>query len=692
MSSAPIISPHLFYEIPAALIAAAVAWFVYRRFSSQKRLLAESQLHLDLVLHNIDEGVLVIGPDRTILLNSQAAARTLRSTSPSYDSIDQQFECFTPVGDPIQPDRWPSARALRGDFVHKQLVCFRRKDGSDMGTREISTAPVPGRPGQFILVYHDDADLRRIDEARTRLAAIVESSDDAIIGKDPSGIITSWNHGAEKIFGYTASEMIGQSIKRLLPPNRAEEEDEILERILADETVDHFNTTRLTKDGRTIQVSLTISPIKDAAGKIIGASKIARDITETTSLARQLHHSQKMEAIGQLTGGIAHDFNNLLGIIIGNLDLLEQELPSHITTREEADLKRTSTLKRTQTALKAAARGAELTQRLLAFSSKEQLKPVAMPLQLSIHNMMEMASRALGPEIVISTNLDEKMPPVFVDPASLESALLNLMVNARDAMPKGGSLRIATRPAFLDETHPQVLTGRIQPGPYALVSVSDNGHGMSKQTLERVFEPFFTTKPRGKGTGLGLAMVYGFAQQSKGTALVYSEPGYGTTVSLYLPFAEHVPTPLADGPVQHQSSSAGGTILLVDDEEHLLDIASAYLDRIGYQSLLAKDAADALRLLAHHDNIDLMVTDIIMPGEMNGIELGQRVLQLRPAIKIVFTSGYPADALTQKNFTLGDSVLLHKPYRLADLGAAIHRSMEEKNAEQDADTEQPAAP
>jgi len=247
-------------------------------------------------------------------------------------------------------------------------------------------------------------------------------------------------------------------------------------------------------------------------------------------------------------------------------------------------------------------------------------------------------------------------------------------------MPAGGSLKISTRSILVDPTHPYVTNGRLSAGSYALVSVSDNGHGMSKRTLERVFEPFFTTKERGRGTGLGLAMVYGFARQSRGHVLIYSEPSHGTTVSLYLPFADATATAFLEAPPLQKPRPTGGKILLVDDELELLDIGSAYLNKLGYQTLIARDSTHALHLIAEIPGIDVMVTDIIMPGKYNGVELAHRVHQLRPSIKIVYTSGFPADALAEKNFAVEGHTLLNKPYRLSELGSAINNAMSKEPA------------
>jgi PAS domain S-box-containing protein len=489
-------------------------------------------------------------------------------------------------------------------------------------------------------------------------------SEDAIIGKSDTGVVTSWNQGAEKLFGYAATEMIGRSIKHLLPGDRQHEEEEILSQIRQGKSVDHFETVRVRKNGGLVHVSLTISPIRDAKGKIIGASKIVRNITGRKQMERQLQQSQKMEAIGQLTGGIAHDFNNLLGVIVGNLDLLERL----IAGSEVA-------LKRVQTAQKAAARGADLTRRLLAFCSSVELKPAPTELHQSVRNMIEMA-RALGPDIKIATHLDESMPLVLVDAGGLENALLNLAVNSRDAMPAGGTITITTKLSTFEESYPPVRTGEVTAGCYACISVSDTGCGMSKETLSRVFEPFFTTKPHGRGTGLGLAMVYGFVKQSGGTVSIYSEPGLGTTLTFYLPLAENISQSLPAIVPEVLPAKRSGKVLVVDDELDLLEIATIYLDEMGYTTYRAQDGVSALEVLEQQGDIDLIVTDIVMPGGMNGVELAQRARQLLPKVKLIYCSGFPADAMTERKLPVLDGRLLNKPYQRAAFGAMVSAAME----------------
>jgi PAS domain S-box-containing protein len=508
------------------------------------------------------------------------------------------------------------------------------------------------------------AERRRLHDVNYKLAAIVASSDDAIIGKDTQGIVTAWNRGAEKIFGYTAQEMIGQSIRRLIPPGRQQEEDEILARILDGGAVEHLDTVRIAKDGRNVHVSLTVSPIKDANGNIVGASKIARDITETRSLQRQLQQSQKMEAMGQLTGGIAHDFNNLLAIVLGALELQQPAIAGN----PEA-------LQRWQAAYKAASRGAELTKRLLAFSSQGQLHIVPTSLEHSVRNTMDLAARVLGPEIRTKLTVDRDMPPVLVDPASFESALLNLIVNARDAMPKGGDLTVNARVCELENSTAATLNGTLVSGAYACISITDSGTGMSPETVDRVFEPFFTTKERGRGTGLGLSMVYGFVKQSNGGIRIYSEVGYGTTITFYLPLAgQPVAVPPAK-PAENPAIVRSGVVLIVDDEAELVEIAVTYLAARGYTVLTAHDAKEALRVVEQHGKVDAMVTDIVMGGGMDGMELAQAVRALSPRTRVVYSSGFPADALSERSLPLAGSLVLQKPYRLAELAASVDQAL-----------------
>jgi len=486
------------------------------------------------------------------------------------------------------------------------------------------------------------------------------------------GEIVLLNARAEKQFGYRRDELLGQKVKSIIPEGFAErliaDSLRTSAEALAQQIGMGIELHGRRKDGTVFPIEIMLSPLESAEGILVTAA--IRDISERKQLARQLHQSQKMEAVGQLTGGIAHDFNNFLGVITGNLDLLER-----LVAGNEA------AVKRIQTAQKAAARGADITRRLLMFSSTEELKPSVVILGESIENMIELAGHALGADIKITTHVDAFVPPLFVDPAGLESALLNLVVNARDAMPKGGSIIISSLVQNVDDSHPAVQAGDLKAGRYVCVAVTDTGQGMSKETLERAFEPFFTTKPRNKGTGLGLAMVYGFVKQSGGTVRVYSELGQGTTVSLYLPLPAALQNPVSAETPKAFTARAGSTALVVDDEGDLVEVAMAYLTEMGFTALQAKDGASALEIIAQHREIDLMVTDIVMPGGMNGAELVQWARALRPDLRFVYSSGFPAEALAERSMTLVDGPLLHKPYQRAEFVAVIRHVMEAVHAE-----------
>ncbi len=402
------------------------------------------------------------------------------------------------------------------------------------------------------------------------------------------------------------------------------------------------------------------SPVTDKSGKQYGRIWTFRDITGRLRLEEQFRQAQKMEAVGQLTGGIAHDFNNLLGVIIGNLDLLERQIKDN-----------EAAVKRVRTARNASLRGADLTRRLLGFARQQDLKPDALDLNTVIETVLALAAPSLGPTIQVITQLAPSIPKVFADASGLENALLNLFVNARDAMAKGGKLTVSSELRTIDDSEFLGKANELTPGCYALVTVSDTGDGMTKETAQKVFEPFFTTKP--SGTGLGLAMVYGFFKQSGGTVRIYSEPGSGTTMSFYLPLAEKTLTPASSVPVTETISpgARSGTILIVDDEADLREIASICLSEYGYTVLTAADGESAGRILKEHNEINLLLTDIVMPGSENGVELALRAIKINPRIRIIYCSGFQADALAEINISLAEGPLLRKPYRRAELLAVV---------------------
>jgi PAS domain S-box-containing protein len=545
----------------------------------------------------------------------------------------------------------------------------------------------------------DISERKSTENARAHLAAIVESSDDAIISKDLNSIVTSWNPAAEKIFGYRADEIIGCPIHLLFPPDRLQEEDLILERIRRGEGVDHFETVRRRKDGRDLDVSLTISPVRDAAGCVIGASKIARDITDKkrsektlqdlndnlerrvaertqelaavnerlmTEVAERerteaaLLQAQKMEAVGQLASGLAHDFNNLLAAILGNLELMEMRLKDE------------RVLKLLQAAVRSARRGAALNEQLLAFSRKQHLAPRPVAIDELVKGIDDLLRRTLGGKVDVAISIGPDVWPALVDPHQLELVLLNLAINARDAMPLGGRLVIETRNIAARDVAKSV---DLVPGDYVLVSVADTGIGMSEEVLARACEPFFTTKEPGKGSGLGLAQVYGVARQSGGAMRLRSAVGTGTTVELYLPRSFEAVAPVEEAVDQSSPAVLGNNtrVLVVDDHEDVREVIVAYLETLGYEVVQASSGRTALDFLRGDGSaVDLLIADYAMP-EMSGLELVRAVRAKSPTLPVVIVTGYAETGdFDDRRF---DAVLLKKPFRMNELGAIVETAL-----------------
>jgi len=645
---------------------------ICRDLSEQK----ESEARYRGLMEAAPDGMVVVNQDgEIVLLNAQAEKQFGYRRD---ELLGQKVTNIIPEGFAerlIADGTRTAAEALAQQIGTGIELNGLRKDDSEFPI-EIMLSPLESAEGILVTAAIRDITVRKdaekhLAQMEARYRGLLEAAPDGMVVVNQGGEIVLLNAQAEKQFGYRRDELLGQKVTNIIPEGFAERLIADALRTTAEALAQQIGTGielhGRRKDGTAFPIEIMLSPLESAEGILVTAA--IRDISERKQLARQLHQSQKMEAIGQLTGGIAHDFNNLLGVIIGNLDLLDR-----LVAGNEA------AVKRVRTAQKAAARGADITRRLLVFSSNEELKPSVVLLGDSIQNMIELAGRALGAEIKITTHIDESVPPLFVDPAGLESALLNLVVNARDAMPKGGSIIISSHVQNLEESHPAVQAGEVKAGRYVCVSVTDTGQGMSRETLERAFEPFFTTKPRNKGTGLGLAMVYGFVKQSGGAVRAYSELGQGTTVSFYLPLAADLAQPVPAGALKPLNAKMGGTGLVVDDEEDLIEVALVYIAEMGFAVFEAKDGAGALEMLAQHDEIDLMVTDIVMPGGMNGVELVHRARALRPNLKIVYSSGFPAEALAEKSMPLIEGPLLRKPYQRAEFAAIVHSVMEGSNA------------
>jgi PAS domain S-box-containing protein len=540
-------------------------------------------------------------------------------------------------------------RKDRSTFVMDLSLCDAKQDG----------------PSMLVGVIHDLTYRGRVEQASraiaARLEAVVNTAVDGVILIDVLGEVLMFNLACERLFGYRADEMIGQSVKLLMPwPYREEYERNIdsLNRTGRCTIVGTREVVGLRKDGSTFPMDLSVGEAKqDGESTFVG---VIHDLTEHKRTGEQLVQAQKMETVGRLSGGIAHDFNNLLTVIVGNAEFLREQLTALPDLQRLAgDIGR------------AGDRGAELTQRLLAFSRRQTLSPVEFDCNTLLDSTHKLLWRTLREDIAITTAFDPELASAFADPAQLESAVLNLALNAQDAMPAGGRLSLTTANVSLGDCRD--VQSEMRPGQYVLIAMTDNGEGMTKEVLDRAFEPFFTTKDVGQGSGLGLSMVYGFAKQSNGHVAIYSEPGLGTTVRIYLPAAlgQTIAAPVCAPMEQNALASGRETVLVVEDDQFVRSYAVNCLESLGYRTISAIDGADALQKLANGSEADVLFTDIVMPGGISGWELAERAVKARPDLHVLLTSGYALETLAASGRLPAGVAILNKPYRKADLARRL---------------------
>ncbi len=527
----------------------------------------------------------------------------------------------------------------------------------------VSAAFVAREKWQTALAQHlVEQRTAELEATALKMKALVDSSPLATIELDVDRRVGTWSRAAERIFGYTASEIVGQPYP-LFPDRDRETFERLFRSIETDQQhVQDVPIQLRHKDGSMLDIMFSGSPLYDADRKMIGVVHVLEDVTDKKVVEQKLIQAQKMEAVGQLTGGIAHDFNNILGLVVGNLDQLIE------VCEAQPDVKTLGAA-----ALDAALRGAELVRRLMAFSRNQPLAPKLLNLAELVRGMEPVLRQALDERLVIEMHIEDDIWPVLADQAQFENAILNLAINARDAMPDGGRLGISCANETIDDSAAEMSD--LVPGDYVTLTVSDTGIGIPPEVLARVFEPFFTTKEVGKGSGLGLSMVYGYALQSGGRVRIYSEVGHGTDIRLCLPRAHGTAVPDSARTASQSASTGTERILVVEDKPDVRRMAITLLTSMGYRTMAAENAAAALEILDRGERFDLLFTDLIMPGEMSGIGLAREVRRRFSKLPIVFTTGFSDPAELQREMTTLSASMIVKPYRKSALAACVRAAL-----------------
>jgi PAS domain S-box-containing protein len=610
-------------------------------------------------------GIFQTTPDGRFLAVNAAFASMLGYDSPADVLQLRASEAFA-----NPPDRAGVIETFdRSGRVSGLEVRLKQKDGTPIWVRIDGRAvrDTAGKVERYQVFATDVREQRRSAEAlgasEARYRALMEHAQDAIFVNDENGIVQEVNRAAEILVGATRGQIVGRTFLETLP---VEDREQVLGEFR--KTLEHGRSMELRQvrirrlDGTIVPAEATASVV-EIGGKpfVVG---LLRDVSERNAMAEQLRVAQKMEAVGQLAGGVAHDFNNLLTAILGYSQLLAPELrgnPEHFSAIEEIR--------------KAGERAAGLTRQLLAFSRKQILELRVLDLNEIVHHIQEMLSRLIGEDIQVVMNLDPALSSVRADAGQIEQVIMNLAVNARDAMPRGGRLSLETANVELDETYAQTHVP-VQPGPYVMLAVSDTGVGMDRETRERIFEPFFTTKEKGHGTGLGLSTVYGIVKQSGGYIWVYSEPGRGTSFKIYLPRVSAPAEPLPAGEAAPVSVGGAETILLVEDEESVRALVRRTLEARGYRVLEAADGWEAVEIVRTQP-IDLLLTDMVLPG-FGGREVAARIHDIHPLAKVLYTSGYTDDVIVRRGLMERGAAFLEKPFTPSVLARKVREVLDSK--------------
>ena len=630
--------------------------------------LKESQKRLELSLQASGTGVWAWEAE---VDRFSADARMLAILEVSADHFQHDLTSFLSRLHEEDRDRVDSqlhaALERHGEFHAEYRVV--RKDGTErhVASRGQFLPNETDGGSRAIGVCWDITDQKREEQRLRVLSTVLESAANAIMITGTDGRINWVNSAFAELTGYTLDDVLGQNPRLLKSGKHDENFYREMWKTISGGATWHGQLVNRRKDGTLYTEEMWISPVRGPYGETASFVCMKRDITLEVDLTRQLHQAQRLEAVGRLAGGVAHDFNNILTVISGNAELALADLPSQDPTAEALREIR-----------EASRRAAALTRQLLAFSRKQILQPRVLDLNALVAGTEKMLRRLIGEDVKLSTRLQPNLGAIKADPGQLEQILMNLAVNARDAMPQGGELIFETENIEITETQAGQGGVRMHSGRYVRLTVTDTGHGMDEETRSRVFEPFFTTKAKGKGTGLGLSTVYGIVKQSAGYIWVESELEEGTSFEVYFPHVDGAPE-------RHHvdaamvATSGGETILLVEDEETVLKLARSILERAGYTVIAANDGAEALRLIKEHpEPIHLLVTDVVMPG-MSGRALADSIQSLREGLPVLYTSGYTDDAIVHHGVLDSGTQLLEKPYSQSALLSAVRKILDSRS-------------
>jgi PAS domain S-box-containing protein len=625
------------------------------------------KVQLDTALNNMSQGLLMCdSEDRVVLCNRRymeiygVPADMVERGCTRRELIAHHFTSGLLAGDPEQYTTAVLEKtALKAPYS-------REVETADGRTISVISSPMEG--GLRVSTHEDVTDHRRAEQERDRsrdfLDRVIESIPVTVFVKDARSLrYILINRAGERLWGVPREQLVGKTPHEIFDKETADmivkHDREMLQTCQGLHVPEHsINTPR---NGVRLVTSDRIC-VRDQNGEVQYLIGVTEDMTERKAVEEQLRQAQKMEAVGNLTGGVAHDFNNLLTIIIGNLDLLQEDVAGNPAAEQKIEA-----------ILQASERGTDMTRLMLAFSRRQPLQPKSVDVNGLIRSTTRLLNRTLGEDIAIALRPGTDVEPALVDEPQLETALLNIAINARDAMPEGGTLTITTRNTELDTDYVAHHPG-VAPGAYVEIEIVDTGIGMPQDVVARVFEPFFTTKAAGKGTGLGLSMVYGFMKQSGGHICVYSEVGHGTVFKLFLPLARpaDLRAPPSERAVGQTAKHSGDAVILaVDDNPDVRATVVMQLQGLGYRVREADSAHTALEILDGTDRIDLLFTDMIMPGGLNGKELATKARGKRPDLKVLFTSGFPGQSTGPETKFDDTDVLLSKPYRKRDLAKAV---------------------